>query len=88
MVHESATAAKNGTGPPSPGDTNQAVSIGGTTQTTTARTVNDATYSTGNHVTSVAAAFNGLAQGDIGIKAVRQGFGHADLRTWAKTPDV
>jgi hypothetical protein len=53
--------------------TAQTLSYGATTQTTTARTVNDATYTAGNHVTSAAAVFNGGAQGDIGMPVTGPG---------------
>jgi hypothetical protein len=66
------TISAAGTGPAA-GDINQVLSIGANTQTTTARTANDATYAAGNKVTSAAAAFNGTSQGDIGMPVTGAG---------------
>jgi len=66
------TISAAGTGPAT-GDLNQVLTIGATTQTTSARTANDATYQAGNKVTSVAAAFKGDAQGDIGMPVTGPG---------------
>jgi len=61
------TISVAGTGPAGTGDINQVLSIGASTQTTTTRTVNDATYTATNKVTSAAAVFSGTSQGDIGM---------------------